>query len=110
MEPLKPIVVFFFRIILITPLIPSGLYFAEGFVIRSKLFTEEEGICFNNFEGDKFDGFPSIKTRTLLFPFKLMVRELKSTSTDGIFSNNCKEFVPAEAKYLRTLMTLLSIF
>ena len=66
-------IVFFFKRMFIIPLIPSGLYFADGFVINSPLFTVEEGSCFNICAVDKFDGFPSINTRTFSFPLKLIV-------------------------------------
>jgi hypothetical protein len=44
MLPLRPILLFLFNTILIIPLIPSGLYFAEGFVINSICLIDDEGI------------------------------------------------------------------
>jgi hypothetical protein len=43
MLPLRPILLFLFNTILIIPLIPSGLYFAEGFVINSICLIDDEG-------------------------------------------------------------------
>ena len=71
-EPLKPSCEFLCKIILMIPLIPSGLYFAEGFVINSICLIEAEGICCNNCSTETFEGFPSISTRTLLFPLMLI--------------------------------------
>ncbi len=48
LNPLKPILAFLLSTILMIPLIPSGLYFAEGFVINSTLLIEVDGICCNN--------------------------------------------------------------
>ena len=48
MLPLKPSIVFLYNTILINPLIPSGLYFAEGFVISSIDLMAVEGICFKS--------------------------------------------------------------
>ncbi|MNE29999.1 hypothetical protein D3C80_1234960 [compost metagenome] len=46
--PLKPILAFLFKTIFIIPLIPSGLYLADGLVINSICLIEVEGICCNN--------------------------------------------------------------
>ena len=48
MLPLYPELLFLFKITLIIPDIPSGLYFAEGLVINSICFIDDEGICCNN--------------------------------------------------------------
>ena len=45
--PLNPSLLFLFKTILIIPLIPSGLYFADGLVINSICLMEADGICCN---------------------------------------------------------------
>lgn len=69
--PLNPPFVFLCKMILIIPLFPSGLYFADGLVINSTCLIEAEGICCNNWVASMFVGFPSINTRTFELPLKL---------------------------------------
>ncbi|WP_242653607.1 hypothetical protein [Flavobacterium psychrophilum] len=41
---------------------PSGLYFAEGFVMSSICLIDEDGICCNNCVALIFVGLPSTRT------------------------------------------------
>ena len=70
--PLNPIFVFLCSTILIIPLIPSGLYLADGLVINSMLLIEEDGICFSNCSAGMFDNLPSTITLTFWLPRKLI--------------------------------------
>ncbi len=70
--PLKPTIVFLCSMMFIIPLMPSGLYFAEGLVINSIDFIAVEGICFNNCAVGMLDNLPSTMTRTFWFPRKLI--------------------------------------
>ena len=58
--PFNPTLLFFFKTIFMIPAIPSGLYFAEGFVINSIDSIIEEGKVSNKSEELNNDGLPSI--------------------------------------------------
>ena len=101
--------VFLCKIILISPLIPSGLYLAEGFVINSIDLIAVEGICFNNCAVGIFDSFPSTMTLTFEFPLRLISPVWVSTLTEGIPIMS-SEAVPLAAKSFPIVITLRSTF
>ncbi len=110
MLPLKPILLFLFSTILIIPLMPSGLYLAEGLVISSICLIEEEGICCNNWAASILVGFPSIRIFTFEFPLKLIALVCGSTLTEGMLFMISDAVAPAEIKSFPTLITFRSIF
>ena len=108
--PLKPMLVFLCRMILIIPLIPSGLYFAEGLVINSICLMDVEGICFNNWATGTLLNLPSTITRTFSLPLKLILPLCWSTFTEGILFIISLAVAPAVVKSFPTFTTLRSIF
>src|SRR6187431_2562537 len=80
--PLKPIFAFLFKTILMIPLIPSGLYLADGLVINSICLIEVAGICCNNWDALTVVGLPSTNTLTLELPLRLTALVCGSTLTE----------------------------
>ena len=95
---------------LMMPLMPSGLYLAEGLVINSTFLIAVEGICCKSTAAGTLLGLPSIKIRTFSLPRKLMFPVWLSTETDCTLFNNSDAVAPAVVKSLPTLMTFRSIF
>ena len=92
------------------PLMPSGLYFAEGFVISSICFMDDDGICCNNWVASIFDGFPSIRILTLVFPLRLISLVCGSILTVGMLFMISDAVLPEAIKSFPILITFLSIF
>ena len=92
------------------PLIPSGLYLAEGLVINSICLIDAEGICCNNCSMETLEGLPSTKTRTLLFPRMLISLVCGSILTVGMLFMISEAVVPEAIKSFPILITLRSIF
>jgi hypothetical protein len=57
----RPSLAFLCKTILIIPDIPSGLYFALGFVISSIFLIEADGICFNSVKPQCYWVFRQLK-------------------------------------------------
>ena len=110
MFPLNPSLVLFTSTMFIIPLFPSGLYLADGLVISSMFLIAFDGICCSSCSVGMFVGFPSINTRTFVFPLKDSVPVCGSTATDWILSKTSAAAAPIEVKSLPTLMTILSTF
>ena len=89
---------------------PSGLYFAEGFVISSILFIDVEGICFNNCAAATLVGFPSTKTRTFSFPRRLILPLWLSTLTEGKLFIISLAVAPCVVRSLPIVITFRSTF
>ena len=93
------------------PEVPSGLNFAEGFVINSIRSMLSAGICSRIWawlSADKPDALPLIQIVTLEFPRKEISPSL-STSTEGIFSSSSLADPPAWEILDSTSKTFLSI-
>ena len=85
---------------LMIPLIPSGLYFADGLVISSIAFIADDGML---------DSFPSTMTGTFSLPRRLIAPDCGSIFIEGIPTNN-SEAVPAAAKSFPIVITYRSTF
>ncbi len=98
----------FFINTLIMPAIPSGSYFAEGFVIISMLCMLLAGICCNASFPSSMLGLPSTRTLKLELPLRVT---LPSTSVciEGVFSSTSTAVPPAELTSSLTVITFLSI-
>ena len=94
--------------ILIIPAVPSGSYFAEGFVMISMFSITLAGICSSISEASKIEGLPSTKTVKFEFPRKLTFPSI-STLTDGTFSKTSTAVPLAAVICLLTGITFLSI-
>ena len=68
------------------PAVPSGLYFAEGFVIISIDLIELAAVCCRTSCASIIDGRPSINTVKLPLPLRLTFPSI-STVTEGTFSS-----------------------
>jgi len=94
---------------LMIPLIPSGLYFADGLVISSIAFIADDGICLSNCAAGMLDSFPSTMTGTFSLPRRLIAPDCGSIFIEGIPTNN-SEAVPAAAKSFPIVITYRSTF
>ena len=97
----------FFNTILIMPAVPSGLYFAEGFVITSMRSIVSPGICsriWARFSAVSPDSLPLIHTVTDELP-RSDTSPSWSTSTDGIDSKSSLADAPADAMSASTVKT-----
>ena len=108
MFPLKPIFAFLCKTILMIPLIPSGLYLAEGLVISSMDFMDVDGICFSNWATGTLDNFPSTMTLTLEFPRSEISPVWASTFTEGMLFIISAAEAPAVVRSFPTLITFRS--
>ena len=106
--PLKPSLAFLCNTILMIPLIPSGLYLAEGLVINSIVFIEVDGICFRSCAGSILVGLPSIRIRTLEFP-RSAILPFWSTFTEGTLFIISEALAPVVVRSFPTFITLRSI-
>ena len=90
------------------PLMPSGLYFAEGFVMSSICLMDEDGICFSNCATGMFESFPSTITRTFSLPRIESAPVCWSMLTVGRLFIISEAVGPAVAKSLPMFITFLS--
>ncbi len=108
-EPLKPVVVFFFKTILIIPAPPCASYLADGLVITSTFSMLLAGICSRPLFMDCMEGLPLINILTALFPLRL-ITPFASTFTEGTLFKMSLAFPPFDIKSFPTLNTFLSRF
>ena len=111
MDPFNPTNLFFFRTMFKIPAIPSGSYFAVGFVMTSTRSMELAGIAARNdvrAAPVMPEGRPSIRICTLPDPRNVMLPSM-STATLGTFASSSVAVAPLAVRSLPTLNTRRSI-
>ena len=93
---------------MIIPEVPSGSYFAEGFVIISILSIVLAGICSRASDGSSTDGLPSINKVKFELPLRETFPSI-STLTEGAFSKISTAVPDVAVNCSLTLIIFLSI-